>query len=144
MKTVTLDTAAPRPADDLVVMELAAYLAACLFRKTSGAFYGKWDEASGGGVWFYSKSAAAMFESPTVDEVILQEDQRWRFRSLVFRLGSLAAETAGDLCGVMRLVPRDPGVDPGPPRRYVVHASFRPEEGLWFRAAIVRDGENSG
>jgi hypothetical protein len=138
MKTVTVDTRLPPPTHDVGAHQLAAYLAGYLCDKSSGALYGQWDEATRRGTWFYSTDAAAIFSAPSVDEVLFEEDQRWRFRSVVFRLGSMASETPGDLCGVMRLVPRDGRqVDSGPRRAYVVHASFYPDAGLWFKAAIV-------
>ena len=119
-------------------LELAAHLTRYLFGKSEGAFFGKWDQAVGAGTWFYSRDTVAMFEAPRVHETVYHETDRSRFRSVVFRLGSLAAEHEGDLCGVMQLLPFDGQPDRGPPgRRYVVHASFRPEAGLWFKAAIV-------
>ena len=139
MKLVKLDTAAARPAGDDMAHPWAAYLAAYLFSKTRGALHGKGDEVTRRGLWFYSTDAATKPDAATVDEMIFEEDQRWRFRSVIFRLGSMASETTGVLGGVMRLVPQDPGVDLGPPRHYVVHASFYPEMGLWFRAAVVSD-----
>jgi hypothetical protein len=144
MKTVTINTAAPLPAHDVMPPdatghEVAAYLAAYLFRQTRGALHGRWDEPTRRGAWFYSTAATAAPESVPVDEVIFDEDQRWRFRSVVFRLGSMASEIPGNLGGVVRLLPQDPHVDPGPPRRYVVRASFFPEAGLWFRADIESD-----
>jgi hypothetical protein len=139
MKTVTVNTAAPPPTSDAMADRVAGYLAAYLFGKSGGALYGRWDEGRRRGVWFYSADASAMFAAPRVDDVLFEEEQRWRFRSVIFRLGSLASETAGDLCGVMKLVPADARIDPGPPRRYVVHASFRPEAGLWLKATVVAD-----
>jgi len=124
-------------------LELARHLIARLFGKTGGAVFGRWDEARGEGVWFHSPDTTAIFESPAVEEVIFRETVRSRFRSVVFRLGSLAAETEGDLCGVVRLVPEDPSADAGPPRRYIIHASFDPAAGLWFKAAIVADAEDT-
>ena len=119
-------------------LELAAHLAKYLLGKSDGAFFGKWDQAAEEGVWFYSRDTFAMFEAPRVDEVVYQETDRARFRSVIFRLGTLAAGGEGDLCGVMQLFPAQGHVDPGPAgRRYVVHASFYPEAGLWFKAAII-------
>ena len=119
-------------------LELSAHLASYLFSKSDGAFFGKWNQASGDGLWFYSRDTFAIFEMPRVDEVVYRETDRARFRSVVFRLGTLAAEGEDDLCGVMQLFPAEGHADLGPSgRRYVVHASFYPEAGLWFKAAII-------
>ena len=139
MKIVRVETVAAILDPDPQPLELARHLAARLFGKTSGAFFGRWDEHRRGGVWFHSPETTAIFEPPTVEEVIFRETMRSRFRSVVFRLGAIAAEREGDLCGVVRLVPEDPGANPGPPRRYIIHASFEPAAGLWFKAAIVAD-----
>jgi hypothetical protein len=139
MKVVRIETVAAILGPDPHPMELARHLTARLFGKTSGAFFGHWDDARGEGAWFHSPDTKAIFEPPAVEEVIFRETLRSRFRSVVFRLGSLAAETEGDLCGVLRLIPDDPNANPGPPRRYIIHASFEPAAGLWFKAAIVPD-----
>ena len=131
----------PTPAElppDPHPSELATHLVKFLFGKSDGAFFGKWDQAAGVGTWFYSRDTLAVFELPQVEEAVYRETNRSRFRSVVFRLGSLAAEQEGDLCGVMQLFPAEGHADPGPAgRRYVVHASFYPQAGLWFRAAII-------
>ena len=139
MKVVRVETVAAILGPDPQPLEGARHLTARLFGKASGAFIGRWDEPRAEGVWFHSLDTRAIFEPPTVDDVIFRETMRARFRSVVFRLGSLAAATEGDLCGVVRLVPEDPSADPGPPRRYIIHASFEPAAGLWFKAAIVPD-----
>ena len=139
MKTVTVDTAAARPGPDAPAHDVAAYLAASLFHKTAGALHGRWDEPAHRGVWFYSPDDGARTHPGPADEVLYQEGQRWRFRSVTFRLGSMASATEGTLGGDMRLLPREAGADPGPPRRYVVRASFVPEAGLWFEAVVVAD-----
>ena len=120
-------------------LSVAQRLWAYLLGKSEGGFYGRWDDARGEGVWFYSRDAKAIFEPPPVDEVVYRETDRLRFRSVVFRLGSAAADREGDLCGVVH-VEGDPAGDEGPGRpgrRYVVHASFDPAAGLWFKAAIL-------
>ena len=93
MKTVTVDTRLPPPTNDVAAHQLAAYLAGYLCDKSSGALYGQWDEGKRRGTWFYSTDAAAIFTAPPVDEILFEEDQRWRFRSVVFRFGSMASET---------------------------------------------------
>ena len=118
--------------------DLAARLVGYLVSKAEGALFGKWDTEARVGTWFYSRDALAIFEAPRVDEVVFRETDRARFRSVIFRIGALAAERDGDLCGVMQLLPGDGPPDPGPAgRRYVVHASFQPEAGLWLKAAII-------
>ena len=139
MKTFRINTAPPNLADDPSPLELANFLLAQLFLRHRGAIFGRWDEARGHGLWFYCHDVLAMFDDVRIDELIYHDPVRTRFRSVVFRLGSAAAEHEGDLCGVMRLLPADPSVDPGPPRAYHVHASFEPKAGLWFRAAVVPD-----
>lgn len=139
MKVVRIETVAAILDPDPHPLELARHLTARLFGKTSGAFFARWDEGRGEGVWFHSPDTTAMFEAPPVEEVLFRETMRSRFRSVVFRLGALAAETEGDLCGVVRLLPEDPAAEPGPARRYIIHASFDPAAGLWFKAAVVAD-----
>jgi hypothetical protein len=143
MKVVPVQTVAAILGPEPHPLELEQHLLARLFGKTSGAFCGRWDDARMEGVWFHSPDTKAIFEAPAVGEVIFRETVRSRFRSVVFRLGSLAAEGDGHLCGAVRLVPADPSADPGPPRRYVIHASFEPAAGLWLKAAIVRDDERA-
>lgn len=120
-------------------LSVAQRLWAYLLGKSEGGFYGRWDDARGEGVWFYSRDAKAIFEPPAVDEVVYRETDRVRFRSVVFRLGSAAADREGDLCGVIHREPeRSDAHGPArPARRYVVHASFDPAAGLWFKAAIL-------
>ncbi len=141
MKTVKMTTALPELGNDPSPLALAQYIAAYLSNKTDGAVFGTWDDGESSGTWFYSRDTKATFCAPAVDEVIFRETDRLRFRSVVFRLGSLASETSGDLCGIMRIIPADCRVDPVPRRRYHVHASFAPEAGLWFKAAITNDAE---
>ena len=118
--------------------DLAVYLVSYLFQKSQGAFFGKWDALTNTGTWFYSQDALAIFEAPGVDEIVYTETDRSRFRSVIFRLGSLAAEHEGDLCGIMQLLPEEGASDPGlPGRRYVVHGSFWPEAGLWLKVTII-------
>jgi hypothetical protein len=140
VKTVKIDTTLPELNDDTPPLFVARFVIARLFQMRSGALIGKWDETAGEGIWFHCRNARAMFESVTVDEVVFRERDRSRFRSVIFRIGTLAAETPGTLCGVMRLLPMDPAVDPGPERYCYVHASFEPEAGQWLKAAISNVG----
>ena len=131
-------SAAEVPPPDAHPYDLAAFIVSYLFRMIDGALFAKWDDAAGSGTWVYSRDEMAIFEAPRVDEVVWRETSRSRFRSVVFRLGSIAAEHEGDLCGVMQLFPQDGSPDPGPPgRRYIVHASFHPEAGLWLKAVVI-------
>ena len=140
VKTVKIDTSLPELPDDAPALLVAQYVVARLFHIRHGALFGRWDDAKGEGIWFHCRETKAMFDSVTVDEVIFRERDRCRFRSVIFRIGSLAAETPGDLCGILRLLPNDPAVDPGPERHCYVHASFEPEAGLWLKAAVVNVG----
>jgi hypothetical protein len=140
MKIVRIDTSPPALTEDAQPLSVANYLVARLFQMRSGALCGAWDEAAGEGTWFHCRDATAMFGAVSVEEVIRRESVRGVFRSLVFRIGSMAAEAEGELCGVVRLLPLDPAVDPGPERHCHVHASFEPAAGLWLRAAVINVG----
>ena len=143
MKTVTVGSMPLEIDPEPHPMHLAQYLAGYLASKASGGVYGDWDDATRSGVWFYSKDGHAIFRRPTVDEILFKEPDRSRFRSVVFRLGSLASEEPGGLCGVMQILPEGADEKSPPVRRYFVHASFAPEAGLWFRATIVSHAESS-
>ena len=140
MRTVEIDPDLPFPGQDASPLDLAQYIVARLSRRASGALYGKWDQARREGVWFFSDDALCIFDAPPVDEVVFRDGDRARFRSVVFRLGTLGSFCEGGLCGAMELMPRGAGGTPLPKRRYFTHASFEPKAGLWFKAAIVHDG----
>src|SRR5687767_15976047 len=98
MKVVRIDTNPPELTEDAQPLSVANYLVARLFHMRSGALCGVWDETASEGTWFQCRDATAMFGSATVDRVIRRERVRGIFRSLVFRIGSMAAEAEGGLC----------------------------------------------
>ena len=103
----------------------------------SGGLYAKWDADSGTGVWFYSQERDYMFREPRRDAVIYEDKDRGRFRSLIFRLGSLAADDG--LCGYFEFVTPEKVS-----RKYVVHSSFYPEQGIGLWIAITSRDEPDG
>ena len=51
--------------------------------------YAKWKTEVGKAVWFYSQDRDYMFREPRCDSLLYEDPDRARFRSLVFRFGSL-------------------------------------------------------
>ena len=75
-----------------------------------------------------------MFREPRRDTIIYQERDRLRFRSVVFRFGSLCGD---GLCGYFEFQGSSSAS-----QRYVVHSSFYPEMGLGLWIAITSRDEN--
>ena len=103
----------------------------------AGGLYAKWDPEAGKGVWYYSEERDYMFREPRRDIVIYEDSDRFRFRSFIFRLGSLAADEG--LCGYFEVMtPEKVG------RKFVVHSSFYPELGIGLWIAITSRDEPGG
>ena len=110
-------------------LELAQFLLWKFLQMPPGGLYAKWEDEAANAVWFYSEEKDYIFRKPRCDVVLWEEQDCARFRSLVFRFGSLADD---GLCGFFEFK-RD-GL---PSRRYGVHASFYPEQGLGLWIAIT-------
>ena len=93
MKTVRINTTLLVLNSDSSPLAIAEHIGAFLFHKTSGAVFGRWDETLNTGLWFYSQDNRAHVGDASVDEVIFSESDRNRFRSVIFRQGTLASET---------------------------------------------------
>jgi hypothetical protein len=102
----------------------------------SGGLYAKWDAVLNKAVWFYSDDRDYMFRAPRCQVILEEECDRARFRSVIFRLGSLAGD---DLCGAFEI--QRPGLSS---RRFDVHASFYPEAGIGLWIAITSRVEPDG
>ena len=98
-----------------------------------GGLYAKWDAQSGKGIWFFSEDRDYAFREPRCQSVLYEERNLSRFRSLIFRLGSLADD---ELCGAFEF--QRPGLTP---KRYTVHSSFYPEAGIGLWIAITSKDE---
>jgi hypothetical protein len=136
MKTYPVLDKPPDPGENPHPMELAPYILWRFLQMRSGGLYAKWDPESGKGVWFYSKERDYIFREPRRDGIIYEDSNRSRFRSLIFRFGSLAADEG--LCGYIEFMTPEKVS-----RRFVVHSSFYPEHsiGLWI-AITSRDEPN--
>jgi hypothetical protein len=104
---------------------------------SKGGLYAKWDENTGKGIWFYSQERDFMFREPRCDSVLYEEQDKSRFRSLIFRFGSLSGD---GLCGFFEFQ----NAYSQNSKKFTVHASFYPESkiGLWI-AIVSRDEESS-
>jgi hypothetical protein len=122
------------PGENPHPMELAPYILWRFLQMPSGGLYAKWDPEAGKGVWFYSQERDYMFREPRRDAVIYEDKDRSRFRSLIFRFGSLAAHEG--LCGYTEFMTPDKVS-----RKYVVHSSFYPEQGIGLWIAITARDE---
>lgn len=138
MKTHPAFEKAPEhPGENPHPMELAPYILWRFLQMPSGGLYAKWDADSGQGVWFYSQERDYMFREPRRDAVIYEDNNRSRFRSVIFRLGSLAADDG--LCGYFEfMTPKKAS------RKYAVHSSFYPEHGIGLWIAITSRDEPDG
>jgi len=120
-------------------MQLAPFIL-WKFLQMPGGLYAKWDANARKAVWFYSQERDFIFQEPRQDVVFYEEHDRSRFRSLVFRLGSLGDdEGRGELCGFFEFATSE-----GAARRYAVHSSFRPEHGVGLWIAITSLDEHDG
>src|SRR4029077_2860724 len=100
--------------------------------------YAKWDAEAGKAVWFLSQERDYTFREPRRDRIIYEDQNRSSFRSLVFRLGSLANDDHR-LCGYFEFMTAEPVT-----RRYVGHSSFYPDVGIGLRIAIASRDEPDG
>jgi|ERR1051326_7880591 hypothetical protein len=117
-------------------LALANFILWKFLQMPAGGLYAKWDTQAGKAIWFYSQERDYMFREPRCDSVLYEEHDRGRFRSLVFRFGSLGDE---GLCGHCEF--QRSGL---PPKRYTVHSSFYPEMGSGLWIAITSRDEPDG
>jgi len=117
-------------------LELANFIFWKFLQMPAGGLYAKWDTENNQAVWFYSAERDYMFREPRRDTIIYEEHDRIRFRSLVFRFGSLCGD---ELCGYFEF--QRSGADP---RRYAVHSCFYPEIGMGLWVAITSRDEPDG
>jgi hypothetical protein len=131
MKTHPLFECPPDPGENPHPMDLAPFILGRFLHMPPGGLYAKWDAQARKAVWFYSQERDHMFREPRRDVIIYEERQRSRFRSLVFRFGDLGSDYAG-LCGYVEFTAPE-----SPPKRYVIHSSFYPENGIGLWIAIT-------
>ena len=114
-------------------LDLSKFVLWKFLQMPKGGLYAKWGESTGKGVWFYSQERDFMFRQPRCDLVLYEEKDRARFRSLIFRFGSLSGD---GLCGSFEFQ----NADSSGSKKYTVHSSFYPEFsiGLWI-AVVSRD-----
>jgi hypothetical protein len=110
-------------------LALANFILWKFLQMPGGGLYAKWDTAAGKAIWFYSHERDYMFREPHCDSVLYEEHDRGRFRSLVFRFGSLGDD---GLCGHCEFQ-----ISGLKPKRYAVHSSFYPEMGIGLWIAIT-------
>ena len=113
-------------------LELAHFILWQFLQMPANGLYAKWDPINRSAVWFCSSDRDFMFRQPGRDTVLYEERSRLRFRSVLFRLGSLGDD---GLCGHFEFQNSSSIA-----RRYTVHASFDPDSGIGLWIAItVRD-----
>ena len=140
MKTIRKPYSQDYDSDKTHPLNISRRILEYLSSKQSGALYGKWDFNTSTGVLFYSKDTLAMFEKPDIDEILYEDTVLQRFRSVIFRIGSFAAENEGDLCGVFKFQDEEGGKNNV---KYRAHASFHPEAGIWLKIVIVKDSNEN-
>ncbi len=110
-------------------LELANDLLWKFLQMPPGGLYAKWDDNSAKAIWFYSEERDYMFREPRRATILFEEHDRSRFRSLIFRFGSLAGD---GLCGSFEMQTSN-----STSRRYLVHSSFHPNAGIGLWIAIA-------
>jgi hypothetical protein len=133
MKTYAAMERPAAPGENPEPLALASFILWRFLQMPPGALYAKWDSGLGKAVWFYSEDRDYMFREPRCDEVLYEQHDRGRFRSLVFRLGSLAGDS---LCGTFEF--QRPGLSS---QKFEVHASFYPGSGIGLWIAITSKDE---
>jgi hypothetical protein len=136
MKSHPFPERPPDPGENPHPMELASFILWKFLQMPAGGLYAKWDYQAGKAVWFYSHERDYMFREPRRDVIIYEEHNRSRFRSLVFRFASQCSDNQG-LCGHVEFSTLG-----SPARRYVVHSSFFPEQGIGLWIAITSRDEH--
>jgi hypothetical protein len=112
-------------------LELANFILWKFLQMPAGGLYAKWNDTTGKALWFYSQERDFMFREPRCDSILYEEHDRARFRSLIFRLGSLVDDGT---CGVFALKTSD---SISTAKKYSVHSSFYPETGIGLWIAIT-------
>jgi hypothetical protein len=136
-RTVRLDYLRETLPEGAIAIAITEFLATQMITKPDGALYARWDPEKNEAVWHYSTDHTAIFEWPAQREPILRQTSRGSFRSVIFRLGSLAAEDHGylPLCGFYFLEHAKDGQLTI--RRVMIHADFFPEYGPWIKATFL-------
>lgn len=109
--------------------ELAHFIAWQLLGISAGGLYAKWDGQAKEATWFLSSERDYVFHQPHADSVVFVEHNRARFRSCIFRLASLCDD---GLDGWFAFEWPD-----GSQRKFTVHSSFYPEDGIGLWIAIT-------
>jgi hypothetical protein len=124
-------------ADDANLLQVTTFLVSQMLIKPDGALYAKWDAQQNEAVWYYSADHTAIYEWPVQTEPILRQTSRGNFRSVVFRLGSLAAKDHDyvPLCGYYFIEHAGSGTRTR--KKVMVHADFFPEFGVWIKATFL-------
>jgi hypothetical protein len=121
-----------RPADlgeNPQPLELANFILWKLLHMPVGGLYAKWNDSERQAVWYFSNEQDYAFREPQRGPVIFEERDRARFRSSIFRLGSLCDD---GLNGSFAF-----GWPDSKLRRFFVHSAFYPETGIGLWIAIT-------
>jgi hypothetical protein len=135
--TVRIESLQESVSDEANLLEVATFLVSQMLTKPDGALYAKWDAQRNEAIWYYSADHTAIFEWPGQKEPILQQTSRGNFRSVIFRLGSMAAADHHyvPLCGYYFLEHVNNAVRTR--KKVMVHADFFPEFGVWIKATFL-------
>lgn len=123
--------------DETSPTQVTEFLVGQMLTRSDGALYAQWDDKRNEVIWYYSSDHTAIFRLPEQRELILRQTVRGIFRSVVFRLGHVAAEEHDfvPLCGFYFLEHRRDGSSTT--RKIMVHADFFPEYGVWIKATFM-------
>src|SRR5262245_59886215 len=141
-KTVRVESLQESVSDDANLLQVATFLVSQMLTKPDGALYAKWDAARNEAVWYYSADHTAIFKWPEQKEPIFRQTSRGNFRSVIFRLGSIAAEEHNyiPLCGYYFLEYVNNGVLTK--KKVMLHADFFPDFGVWIKATFLTVNDN--
>jgi hypothetical protein len=114
-------------------LALARFILWKFLQMPAGGLYAKWNAGSGKATWFYLRDRDFMFREPCCDLILYEEHDRSRFRSLIFRFGTLGDD---GLCGSFEFERAGQA-----PRKYSVHSSFFPGSGTGLWIAITSRDE---
>lgn len=136
-RTIQIENLRERVSDETNSVEAAEFIVGQMLIRPDGALYARWDAQRNEAVWYYSADHTAIFEWPEQKEPILTQTNRGSFRSVIFRVGSFAAEEHDyvPLCGFYFLEYRSGGNLLK--KQVMVHADFHPEFGVWIKATFL-------
>jgi hypothetical protein len=142
-RTIIIENLHERISDETSLLETAEFIIGQMLIKPDGALYARWDAQRNEAVWYYSADHTAIFEWPEQKEPILTQTNRGSFRSVIFRVGSFAAEGHDyvPLCGFYFLEYRNDGNLLK--KQVMVHADFFPEFRVWIKATFLTVTDDS-